>query len=307
VTAGQTTRTPAGGGRDGAPTVAPAEPRSYYGEPILAGPVWAPEIAAYLFVGGLAGASAPLSALASLAGNRPLARRAAAAALAGAAISPVLLIKDLGRPERFYMMLRVAKVSSPMSVGVWILSGFGAAVTPAAARELLGVLPRTGRAAQLASLVLGPALSTYTAALLAATAVPAWHEARRDLPALFAAGSAATAGALAAMVTPVACAGPARALAVGGGVAEVAFTQRMEHRLGELAEPYHREPFSRAAKALTAAGTVLMAVRGALERWAVFQAGNASARDPKYTVGPQRSRVANRPTSSAEPSTVHAP
>ena len=43
--------------------------------------------------------------------------------------------------------------------------------------------------------MLGLPLATYTAALIANTAVPAWHEARRELPFVFAAGAAASAGA----------------------------------------------------------------------------------------------------------------
>jgi hypothetical protein len=39
------------------------------------------------------------------------------------------LVHDLGRPARFANMLRVFKVSSPMSVGSWLLSGY----VPAAA------------------------------------------------------------------------------------------------------------------------------------------------------------------------------
>ena len=126
------------------------EPRSYYGRPVIAKPVWSNEIPVYFWVGGIAGASAPLAFLASLRGNDELARRAQGAALAGAVISPLLLIKDLGQPQRFFNMLRVFKVTSPMSVGSWILTGFGAAATLGAAREFAGVLPRLGRAGQAA-------------------------------------------------------------------------------------------------------------------------------------------------------------
>jgi hypothetical protein len=47
-----------------------------------------------------------------------LARRAWTIALAGIAVSPVLMISDLGRPGRFVNMLRMFKVTSPMNVGV---------------------------------------------------------------------------------------------------------------------------------------------------------------------------------------------
>jgi hypothetical protein len=294
--------------------VPPAEPRSYYGQSVINPPIWKSEIPWYFFTGGLAGASLPLSLAASLQGNDALARRAAFGALGGAVVSPALLVSDLGRPERFLYMLRVFKVTSPMSVGSWILTGFGATSALGAARELLGRMPRAGRAAQVAGSLLGAGMATYTAALVANTAVPAWHEARRELPFVFAASAVASAGGFAAALTPVRHAGPARAMAIAGGVTEVALTGWMERRLGFVGEPYragapHR--LATAAKALTAAGSVLMARGGrrrsgaaaaglalmagaAAERWAIFQAGMASAKDPRYTVGPQRDRLEQR-------------
>jgi hypothetical protein len=158
----------------------------------------------------------------------------------------------------------------------------------------------------------GLPLATYTAALLSNTAVPAWHEARRELPFVFAGSAAASAGAAAAIFTPPADAAPARRLAILGVAGEAVSAQLMERRLGELAEPYeHGEAatFSRLAKGLSAAGAATIAIRGrsrrgavlggamvlagsAFERWAVFKAGFGSAADPKYTVGPQRERIA---------------
>jgi formate-dependent nitrite reductase membrane component NrfD len=228
--------------------------------------VWTPEVPTYFFVGGLAGACAPLTLLASLRGNDVLARRAAGLALAGAVISPALLISDLGRPARFLNMLRLFKVTSPMSVGSWILTGFGAAAAASAARELLGVVPRIGRAAQAAEVLLGPLLSTYTGALIAQTAVPVWHEARRELPFVFAAGSLASAGSALQLLTPFERAAPARRMAIAGAAAELVAVRAMERRLGELAEPYERGRIgavARCAKALTAAGGGLVGVANA--------------------------------------------
>jgi hypothetical protein len=237
-------------------------------------------------------------------------------------VSPLLLIKDLGRPARFYNMLRVFKVTSPMSVGTWVLSAFGSTAGIAGTCELLGILPRIRVAAEVVAGVLGMPLSTYTGGLLADTAIPVWSEARHDLPLVFAAGSAASAGAAAAIVTPPELAGPARRLALAGAVAELAATKRMEKNLGELlAEPYHRGTagtFARAAKTLTAAGAAVLGVVGrrragaalggglilagaACERWSVFKAGFASARDPKYTVIPQRRRLEERARQNGAP------
>ena len=150
------------------------------------------------------------------------------------AASPPLLISDLGRPERFHHMLRVLKPTSPMSVGSWILGASSTAIGLATARSVLGWFPRLGRAAG-ATAVLGPALSTYTAVLVADTAIPAWHEARRELPFVFAAGSAMSAGSAVALVGGGA---PARRLALAGAAGELAATTAMERRLGELGEPY---------------------------------------------------------------------
>jgi formate-dependent nitrite reductase membrane component NrfD len=291
----------------------PVEVRTYYGRPVLKEPVWKPEVPWYFFVGGIAGAAAPLAFGAGVAGNRALARRAWLVALAGVTVSPVLLIKDLGRPERFYNMLRVFKVTSPMSVGSWALTAFGTATGAAVGDELLG-LPGGAAAKPLAAL-LGPIVSTYTAALVADTSIPVWHEARRELPFVFAASSAASAGAALVVLTPHRDAAPARRLAVAGAAVALGLLQAMEHRLGEAGEPYHQGDagrYGRAAKALMAAGAVTVGALGrrsraaaaagsaatlagvALERWSIFRAGFQSAADPKYVVKPQRERVAAR-------------
>src|ERR671939_1117258 len=118
------------------------EVRSYYGRPVIKEPVWEWEIPWYFFAGGLAGASSGLALVARLAGNDRLARRALLTALGGATVSPVLLIRDLGRPDRFYNMLRVFKPTSPMSMGTWILTSFGPSAWIAAATHVLGIFPR---------------------------------------------------------------------------------------------------------------------------------------------------------------------
>src|ERR1700730_12958263 len=159
------------------PMVPQAEFESYYGRPVLKEPVWkAPDVAGYLFFGGLAGASSALAASAQLAGNRELSRAAKTAALGAISLSVVALVHDLGRPARFLNMLRVFKVTSPMSVGSWLLAAYGPVTGAAAAAAVTGRLPRAGAAATAAAGLLGPAIATYTAALLADTAVPAWHD-----------------------------------------------------------------------------------------------------------------------------------
>ncbi|MDP8946994.1 MAG: polysulfide reductase NrfD, partial [Actinomycetota bacterium] len=284
--------------------------RSYYGRPVIKEPVWSWEIPWYFFAGGLAGASSGLGFVADLTGNRRLGRTARLVSLAAASASPILLISDLGRPDRFYNMLRVFKPTSPMSVGTWILTAFGPSTGIAAASDVLGIFPRLGRLSGGLSALLGPALSTYTAVLVADTSVPVWHVARRELPVVFAAGSAASAGAAAAILTPVEYAGPARRLAVGGALLEIGAMEAMKRRLGGfLAEPYEEGEaarYDKLAKTVSVLGAVITGFAGrrrrstaiaggvlilagaALERWSVFKAGFQSARDPKYTVRPQR-------------------
>jgi hypothetical protein len=228
-------------------------------------------------------------------------------------VSPALLIADLGRPARFLNMLRVCKPTSPMSVGTWVLTATGGATTVGAACELLGALPRVRGAAEASSALLAPALSTYTAVLLTDTAVPAWHEARRELPFVFACSAAASAGAAATLGTSPRSAGPARRLAVLGAGLGLAATTLMERRLGMLAEPYREGRAGRlghAAKVLQGAGAALVAAAGgrrargartgaamvlagaACERLSILEAGRQSAEDPRYTVESQRARGA---------------
>jgi formate-dependent nitrite reductase membrane component NrfD len=289
---------------------------SYYGNPIINPPVWAErDIAGYLFAGGLAGASSLLAAGADLTERPRLARRAKLCATTAITASLAALINDLGRPARFLNMLRVFKPTSPMSVGVWILFAYAPLNMASTASELTGIAPRTGRAAGAGAGLLGPAVASYTAALIADTAVPAWHEGHRELPFLFV-GSAAGAGAgFGLLAAPLIENAPARRLAVLGAVGELVADRLLERRLGMVAETMHTGTAGRrlnAAKALTVAGGVgaatlarrhrLAAVLSggallagsALTRFGIFAAGMASARDPKYTVEPQRARLAQQ-------------
>ena len=282
----------------------------YYGQPVVKAPVWKPAIAWYFFTGGVAGASSTLGFAAGLRGNRRLARSALLASAAGIVVSGPLLVADLGRPARFLNMLRVAKPTSPMSVGSWILTAFAPASMLAAGSAVTGRLPRAGRGAAGAAAVLGPAVATYTAVLVADTAIPAWHDAHRELPYLFVGSAAASAAGIAMAFTPVPEAGPARRLALMGAALDVAAFLRMESGLGEVAGPYRggrAGRLAKAAEACTATGALLVlaarrrrppaVVAGALlcagsllTRFSVFRAGFESAADPTATIGPQRNR-----------------
>ncbi len=311
-----------GGGGD-RPVVPDATFTSYYGRNIVKPSPWEADIPAYLFAGGLAAGSSLLAAGGDLSGRPALRRTGRLGAISALSFSMVALVHDLGRPERFLNMLRTAKFTSPMSVGTWILSTYGPFAGVAAAAELAGMLParrrpwpvrlviKLGRPAGVIAALTAPPVAAYTAVLLADTATPSWHSAYRELPFVFTGSAAAASGGLGMLAAPVAQAGPARRMAIGGAVLEMLAERKMEHTMGITAEPLHTGhagQLMRAAQALTIAGAggsllagrsrFIAALSGlslmagsACTRFGVFEAGQQSARDPKYTVVPQRERI----------------
>jgi formate-dependent nitrite reductase membrane component NrfD len=320
-------QTPRGGGRrnrGGEQSMVPeAEFRSYYGRPVVKPSPWEAEIPAYIFFGGLAAGSSLLAAGSDLTERPVLRRLGRLTALISLVATMATLIHDLGRPSRFLNMLRTAKLTSPMSVGTWILSAYGPFAGLAAAAEVVDMLPaaaRTGplrlvsalgRPAGVLAAATAPPVAAYTAVLLADTATPSWHEAHRELPFVFVGSAAAAAGGLGVLAAPRDQSGPARRMAVGGALLELVAGQKMEQSMGITAEPLHQGTagrFMRASKALTvggAAGALLSGrsrIAGVLSgaalvagsvctRFGIFHAGQQSARDPRYTVVPQRDRL----------------
>ncbi len=314
--------------RADASMVPPAEFRTYYGRQILKTPAWEDKIAYYFFAGGLSGGCALLAAGADLTGRPALRRGTRLAGLAALGAGGYFLVADLGRPERFLHMLRVAKPTSPMSMGTWLLVGYGPAVGLAAASEVVparwrrtlpGRLVRTlGRPAGLAAAAMAPGVASYGAVLLAQTAVPAWNSGHAQLPFVFTSGAAASAGGLGMIVAPPGEAAPARRLAVAGAAGELTASRVMEQRLGMIGETYRTGPaatYLRRASTLTAAGGLGAALLGrrsrvaaaasglallaggVFERLAILHAGIQSTQDPKYVVEPQRRRMEqNGPT-----------
>ena len=165
----------------------------YYGEAVVRPPVWTWEIPLYFFIGGAAG-MAPLFACAGFfLGMLDLARAALWIAAAGAIISPILLVMDLGRPQLFINMLRVFKYQSPMSVGSWILSVFGMFAVPAClvfelyinqafANSVAPFFLILAILLTIGSAIAGVGLATYTGVLIGATVIPAWFLHRILLP-----------------------------------------------------------------------------------------------------------------------------
>jgi DMSO reductase anchor subunit len=199
-----------------------------------------------------------------------------------------------------------------MSVGSWILSVEGGVIAVAAAHEFLGWFPKPlARMAGALAALFGMPLATYTAALVANTSVPLWHDGRHELPFAFAGGSAMAAGGAAAILAPTE-AGPARRLAILGAVTEAVAMESTKRKLGMVAEPYSTGTAGKLAKAtlacagagsvvllaaevkrsrgLTRLGSALALAGSMCGRWTVFKAGSQSAADPKYTVVPQRER-----------------
>jgi formate-dependent nitrite reductase membrane component NrfD len=300
-----------------------AEFTSYYGRPIVKASPWKADIPTYLFLGGVAAGSSAFAAGASVTGRPVLRRLTRLSAFGAISGSAYCLIHDLGRPQRFYMMLRVAKPTSPMSMGTWLVSAYAPAAGLAAAGELANVLPLPRALKRLLRTLAGPAgwvaaglapaLATYTGVLIADTATPAWKEAGGTITAAFAAGALAS-GAGVGLFAPLEESGPARRLAIASTAGEVGAVFRMERAAGLAGETFthgRAGRFAKAAEGLLVGGGILAAVTrrsrigsalagtmllagACCERFSVFEAGQASARDPKYTVVPQRERLKQR-------------
>ena len=285
---------------------------SYYGRPVIKEPAWGvPDVPGYLFLGGLAGASSVLAAGAELSGYGELARVAKVGALGAISLSAVALVHDLGRPERFLNMLRVFKPSSPMSVGSWLLAAYGPVAGAAAVSDVTGILPAAGTRGHARR---GPARPGHRHLYRRPDLRHRGAGLARGLPgdAVRVRGLRGQRGgrprpARAATRGRRARPHPGRARCLGRTRRQAAAAAP---RLGDLAEPYETGTTGallRVAEFLTAgglAGAVLgrrnravsalagasLLAASALTRFGVFEAGMASARDPKYTIVPQRRR-----------------
>lgn len=301
---------------------------SYYGRPVVKAPPWEAPIGAYLFLGGLAGGSALLSAGAQLTGRDSLRRNSRLLAIGAVGVGTVALIEDLGRPERFLNMMRTVKVTSPMSLGTWVLSAFGTVSGALAAVEvdrmlreriplgpIRGLLNASEAPAQLGQAALAPLLSTYTGALLGDTAVPTWAATRDHLPFVFASSASLASGGAAMVTSPTSETGPARLMAVAGVVGEVVST----HLMKESMHPLEREPLEEGApgqmlqwserlaiaggigtllagrsRAIAVASGAALVASSVLTRFGVLYAGLESVKDPRRVIEPQKARLAAR-------------
>ena len=302
---------------------------TYYGVPLLKEHVWKAAVPAYFYVGGVAGASAALGAAATWSGSPllgGLVRKTRLIAAGGAAVSAALLIEDLGRPSRFLNMLRVFRPTSPMSVGSWLLAGFGGASTIAALLSRhTGPLGAIGNGAAIGAGILGLPLAGYTAVLLSNTAVPVWQGARTSLPPLFVSSAMTSAACVLDL-----CELDARERRVvrrfglAGKVADLAFSKLVEREVARpaiAAAPLKNGASGalwKGAKLLVAASLAIsllprasprvrrisgwLGTCGSLAlRFGIVRAGTASARDARTVSAQQRAALGKPPESEKLP------
>lgn len=174
----------------GAPFPVASPQTGYYGIHLLKEPQWTPEIPLYFFVGGAAGAASVIGTIAEWTGlDEKVARDSRWVAALGAVVSSGLLVHDLGRPSRFLNMLRMFKPQSPMSMGAWILAGFGTFSGANLFAQLMQDRFGPGlsisvlkHSSQALSALFGMPFHNYTGVLIGATAIPVWNHNIRSLP-----------------------------------------------------------------------------------------------------------------------------
>ena len=169
--------------------------------------------------------------------------------------------------------------------------------------------------AGLEAAAFGPLLAVYTAVLLADTSTPTWNHAHDELPFVFVSSASLASAGLAMITTPAAETAPARRLAVLGVIGDLVATQVMHRRMDPVvAETLHDGrpgTMLRLSEALAVAGGIGTLLGGrrrgvaaasglallaasALTRFGIFEAGIRSAKDPRYTIEPQKRRLAAR-------------
>jgi formate-dependent nitrite reductase membrane component NrfD len=189
----------------------------YYGLPILKRPFWKWEIALYFFSEGISAGSYLLSTIADLVGNGKYSEIVPAGRYLSFLFMlpcPVLLIIDLGRPERFHHMLRIFKRTSPMNHGAWALSGYGifssllAGFEPANAQlplagRMFQTLQRLPLPRKLIGILGAPfalTMVSYPGVLLSTTSNPVWSH-THFLGSLFSSSSMSTAASALTLCT----------------------------------------------------------------------------------------------------------
>jgi formate-dependent nitrite reductase membrane component NrfD len=301
--------------RDDAPT--------YYDRPMLKAPHWEWNVVTYLFLGGIMGGLGLIQLLAR--SDRPeerrLKRTARITSFVLAAANPGILITHLGRPERFLHMLRIVKIKSPMSLGVWGLVLYSGAAGANVVRELvvIGTLPRWMRFLAPgflapAQALLGAFTAGYTGVLLSATANPFWGSGKRHIPAVSVCSGLSSACALSGLLSTIegnqTVLHKLERLEMVAAVAELAILNDFERRSGRYGKPFFTGAHGRRLRTYTvaagivaplalnvlgglvkfpkpvnalrvAAASMLTLVGGYILRQCLIEAGKDSARDPQ--------------------------
>jgi formate-dependent nitrite reductase membrane component NrfD len=304
---------------DGVALPAHASP-TYYDRPMLKKPHWEWEVVTYLFMGGIMGGSGMLVFVADHERDTSLERNARYIAFVLAATCPLVLIKHLGRPERFHHMLRIFKLKSVMSMGVWGLIGFALPATAAALGQAAtdGLVPdrvrwlhRLAPRAVLDPLtaLLGAFIAGYTGVLISATAIPIWAIGKRHIPAISVCSGMAGACALNAAILAFMPRPQQRSidklerLELVAGLAELALLLAFERHAGALGAPMFAGTAGRKLRGFTMLGgiavpallnlspvhgraqtllaAVLTLLGGYVLRERLIEGGKASADDPR--------------------------
>jgi formate-dependent nitrite reductase membrane component NrfD len=306
-------------------------PTTYYGRPMIKPPTWKWLIPLYLWLGGIAGGAAVIGAMAEFFGgpqHRATIRHARWLTATLAALCPILLVRDLGRPARFHHMLRVIKVSSPLNLGTWILIAFNLTSSILAARQAAEdgfILRRRSVLGRLATLIpsgpltalhalLGACFGGYTGVLLAATAIPLWAAAGILLGPLFLATAVASGAAALTLLGALTGSGDAGTRHQIEAVESAAIVTQLGLVVarGVLVPPAINKPLRtglwgnlfrfgavgggmagplvlrlgtrlsgrRTGRALAITGASLTLLGALAERFAITEAGKASAADP---------------------------
>jgi formate-dependent nitrite reductase membrane component NrfD len=163
--------------------------KNYYGIPPIKHAHWTWQIPVYFWIGGIGAGIHLFSTIAQILGHKDeaLTRTSRYTVLFTMILSPILLIWDLGRPERFYNMLRILKLRSPMSTQSWSVFAFGTLSGLIAARQAAddGLLGDGNPLVRLAKLIparflsilampVGLNVGSNTGNLISATSVPLW-------------------------------------------------------------------------------------------------------------------------------------
>jgi polysulfide reductase chain C len=162
---------------------------------------WGILVVVYLFLAGLGAGSFCLGAIASKKkgeGWEACSRMAFLLAPFAIASGLLVLVLDLGYKTRFWRTLTVLNITSPMSVGVWLLSLFfvisllsaiswlpasGRRRIPWIGRMSVWDLPKWKKGLGITGIPFALGVSVYTGVLLSATVIPLWRSV--SLPLLF--------------------------------------------------------------------------------------------------------------------------